>query len=317
MAKFLLINPLITISNVGVILTMVCLIGGLIWLFLRSLKGKEVDRRVIFVFIFLSVAAPLLFPITFTEKATPAVKAVFDKVESLPAGSKVLISFDFDPAMAPEVQPMANALTQHCLEKDHKIIFMCLFATGQGQLERTFREIIRPEFPDKIDGVDYVNLGYKAGNEGVLNVIITDFKKMFPTDVNTVPYDSIAIFKDIKSCKDLDLIISIGGGKPGIKEWVLFVGDPGNIPTACGVAAVVAPQLYPYYPQQLLGILGGIKGAAEYESALRETYPRFKKIEAPGLKMMGPQTLAHMVIMAFIIIGNITFFITRRRGNSK
>jgi hypothetical protein len=66
----------------------------------------------------------------------------------------------------------------------------------------------------------------------------------------------------------MDLVVSIGGGKPGPKEWVLFIGDPGDVPVAVGTAAVVAPQLYPYYPNQVVGILGGIKGAAEYESEL-------------------------------------------------
>jgi hypothetical protein len=215
--------------------------------------------------------------------------------------------------MAPEVQPMANAFTRHCLVKDHKVIFMCLFATGQSQLNVTLEGVIRPEFPEKVDGIDYVNMGYKAGNEGVLNVIITNFQKMFPTDVNGVPYDSVEVMDGIVSCKDLDLVISVGGGRPGIKEWVLFVGDPGHVPIAAGVAAVVAPQLYPYYPSQLLGILGGIKGAAEYEEELKSTYPRFEDTETPGLRMMGPQTLAHMVIMAFIIMGNILFFKERRK----
>jgi hypothetical protein len=218
--------------------------------------------------------------------------------------------------MAPEVQPMADALTRHALAKGHKIIYMCLFATGQGQMARTFEKVITPEFPEIIDGVDYVNFGYKAGNEGVLNVIITDFKKMFPTDVNGVPYDSIAIMKDVHSVKDVDFIVSIGGGRPGIKEWVLFVADPGNVPTAGGVAAVVAPQLYPYYPNQLLGILGGVKGAAEYESELVRHYPRFTHSEAAGLRMMGPQTMAHIVVMAFIIIGNVLYF-KHQRGTDK
>lgn len=209
---------------------------------------------------------------------------------------------------------MANVLTRHALVRNHKVIFMCLFATGQGQLNVTLRDVIAADFPDKLDGIDYVNLGYKAGNEGVLNVIVSDFKKMFPTDVNTVPFDSIELLDGIKSCKDLDLVISIGGGLPGLKEWILFVGDPGGVPTAGGVAAVVAPQLYPYYPRQLLGLLGGVKGAAEYESHFRERYPQFDDMPTPAIIMMGPQTIAHIVIMSFIVIGNILYFRERRKG---
>ncbi len=300
-------------DNIGVIISLILILGGLVTLLIRSLQAREVDRRIIFLFIFLAVAAPILFPMTFKEKATQVVKSVFDKIENLPEGSTVLLSFDFDPAMAPEVQPMANAISRHCFEKGHKIIFMSLWATGQALLSHSLSEFILPGFPEKENLVDYVSIGYKAGNEGVLNVIITDIQKMFPTDVNSVPLDSIPIFDNIESCKDLDFIMSIGGGKPGPKEWVLFVGDPGDVPVGVGVAAVVAPQMYPYYPGQIVGILGGVKGAAEYESELIRVHPRFAEMDTPGLRMMGPQTLAHVVIMAFIVIGNVVFFRGRRR----
>lgn len=308
-----LILLLFSRENWGKAISLAAIIGGLVALLVRSVLAKEVERRIIFLFIFVAVAAPLLFPITFSEKPSEVVRAVFDKIEGLPSGSTVLLSFDFDPAMAPEVQPMANAISRHCLEKGHKVIFMSLWATGQALLTQSLTQYILPEFPEKQDGVDYVNIGYKAGNEGVLNVIVTNFEKMFPTDVNSIPLSSVEIFDDITSCKDLDFIVSIGGGLPGPKEWVLFVGDPGDVPVAAGVAAVVAPQLYPYYPAQMVGILGGVKGAAEYEFVLKETYPKFKDMPTPGLRMMGPQTLAHLVIMSFIVIGNIVHFIGRRR----
>jgi len=297
----------------GVIISLIIIFGGLLWLFIRSIRGREVERRIIFLFIAVAVAAPIIFPITFEETATPVVKKLFDYIEGMPEGSTVLLSFDFDPAMAPEVQPMANAISRHCLDKNLKVIFMSLWATGQSLMTTTLTQVIFPEFPDKIDGIDYVNLGYKAGNEGVLNVIVSDFRRMFPTDVNGVPLDSTELFRDIGSCKDLDLIVALGGGRPGPKEWVLFVGDPAGVPVGVGVAAVVAPQLYPYYPQQIIGILGGVKGAAEYESELIHTRQRFADMDTPGLRMMGPQTLAHLVIMAFIVIGNVAFFRTRRK----
>jgi hypothetical protein len=287
--------------------------GGLLWLFIRALQGKEVERRVIFAFILVSVAAPLLLTMTFEQKATPIVRALYDKIESLPEGSRVLISYDFDPAMAPEVQPMANALTRHAMARHLPVVFMSLWATGQGQLQQTFRDVVDKDFPNAVDGVDYVNLGYKAGNEGVLNVIRTDLKKMYPTDVNNTPYDSIPLLHGVTSCKDLDLLISIGGGRPGVKEWVLFVGDPTGVPTAGGVAAVVAPQLYPYYPTQLFGLLGGVKGAAEYESHFRDNYAQYENMDTPAMLMMGPQTVAHIVILCFIIIGNTLFFLTRKK----
>jgi hypothetical protein len=286
---------------------------GLIWLLVRALKGKEVDRRVIFAFILVSVAAPILMPMTFEARPTPIVRALYDRIDQLPEGSRVLVSFDFDPPMSPEVQPMANVITRHLLTKGHKTVCMTLWATGQVQFYLTVSDVIKADFPHLVEGVDWVNMGYKAGGEGVLNVIRTDFKKMFPADANSIPFDSIPILRGVRSCADFDMIISLGGGRPGVKEWVLYVGDPTGVPTAGGVAAVVAPQLYPYYPSQLFGLLGGVKGAAEYESHFRDSYEQFRDMATPAMVMMGPQTVAHIVIMAFIVIGNILYFRSRKK----
>ncbi len=300
-------------SNIGLVLSIAVIVGGLLWLTIRSLTGHEVERRIIFLFIGIAVAIPLLFDISVSEKATQIVKGIYDKIENLPSGSKILISFDYGPSMAPEVEPMSNAFLRHALAKDHKVFIMGLWATGQSLGASAVENIIKPEFPDKVDGVDYINIGYKAGNQGVLNVIITDFRKMYATDVNGIDLDSVKIFEGIRSLKDMDLMISVGGGFPGIKEWVLFAADPGNIPLAGGSAAVATPTMYPYYPRQLIGLLGGIKGAAEYESEMKKNYPRFADMPTPGIDMMGPQTLAHMVVMAFIIIGNLSFFFAKRK----
>jgi len=301
------------LTNIGLIISFLVIGVGLLWLFILALKGREVDRRIIFIFIGLAVSVPLLFRISFSEKATPIVRDVFYKIENLPEGSNILLSYDYGPSMAPEVEPMSNAFLRHALAKNHKVFIMCLWATGQSLIATAIDSIIKREFPEKINGVDYINIGFKAGGQGVLNVIITDFRKMYLTDVDGVNLDSVPIFKGIKSLKDMDLLISIGGGFPGVKEWILFAGAPGNIPTAGGSAAVAAPLLYPYYPKQMVGLLGGIKGAAEYESELKKVYPQFANMPTPGIAMMGPQTLAHLVVMAFIVIGNIAFFVNRRR----
>lgn len=300
-------------SNLGLYISLFVIVAGLVWLLMRSLTGREVDRRIIFLFIGIATSVPLLFNITFKEKPTPIVKSVFNKIETLPPGSKILVSYDYGPSMAPEVDPMANAFLRHAMTRGHRLYVMALWATGQSLAATGVDSVIRKEFPEKVYGEDYVNIGFKAGGIGVLKVIVTDIRKMYLTDVNGLDLDSLPIFDGIKSLKDMDLLISIGGGFPGVKEWVLFAASPGSIPCAGGCAAVSAPLLYPYYPRQLVGLLGGIKAAAEYESELKKHYTQFEDMPTPGIKMMGPQTLSHLVVIAFIVIGNISFFVGRRR----
>jgi len=277
-------------------------------------KLGTLDRRVIFLLIALSVIIPLIIHYTTTILPGDMVQRLFDKVENLPPGSKILISFDYGPSTVPENQPMANALTRHALEKGHRIYLMALWATGPRQALQLVDEIIAAEFPGAEYGEDWIRLGYKAGNQGLINALLSDFKAMYTTDVLGEDIDSFPMMQGIKTLRDFDLILGLGSGFPGTKEWVQFAGDPGDVPVGGGTTAVMAPLLYPYYPKQMVGFLGGLQGAAEYEAALMIQYPEYEEKSRIASTSMGPQVTAHLVIVAFIIIGNITFFVERRRS---
>jgi hypothetical protein len=276
-------------------------------------KLGALDRRYIFLLIALSVIIPLVFHYTTSIPASPLVQTLFDKIEELPPGSKILMSFDYGPSTVPENQPMANAFIRHAFEKNHRVYLMALWATGPRQSQQLIDEIIQKEFPEKRYGVDWVHLGYKAGNQGLINTLLSDFKAMYTTDIQGTAIDQLPMMQDIRTLRDFDLILGLGSGFPGTKEWVQFAGDPGNIPVGGGTTAVMAPLLFPYYPRQLVGFLGGLQGAAEYESALIHRYPKYQQRSRLASTKMGPQVAAHLVIVAFIVIGNITYFAERRR----
>lgn len=273
-----------------------------------------IDRRYIFIFIALAVIIPLLLGLRFEEEPSPIVLALYDKIDNMPPGSRLLMSFDYGPTTAPEIQPMVDVILRHAAMKKLKVYIMAVWATGQSLTVSTIKDVLKPEFPAYEYGIDYVNLGYKAGNQGLIRVIVDDMKKMYNTDANGTDINDIPMMKQISSLKDMDLIVSFGGGFPGIKEWILFAGDPGQIPIGGACTAVSAPQLYPYYPNQMVGLLGGIKGAAEYESHIRNEYPgQFTQYPTPGMNMMVAQMVAHIVIMFFILFGNIMYFLYRSR----
>ena len=77
----------------------------------------------------------------------------------------------------------------------------------------------------------------------------------------------------------------------------------------CGATAVMAPKFYAYVASgQYVGLLGGMKGAAEYELLVGE--------RGTAVTGMGAQSIVHLLIIAFVILGNIGFFVMRknRRG---
>ena len=77
-------------------------------------------------------------------------------------------------------------------------------------------------------------------------------------------------------------------------------------------SAVSAADVYPYVETgQVVGLLAGMKGASEYEILVHEgKYSEGKRTAVQG---MDAQSLGHLIIMVFIIIGNIGYFATRRK----
>ena len=59
------------------------------------LKIGSIDRRWIFIIIAVVVLIPLLFPIGMPIRATDTSKDVYDAIESLPKGSRVILSIEY------------------------------------------------------------------------------------------------------------------------------------------------------------------------------------------------------------------------------
>lgn len=282
---------------------------------------KNLDKRWIFLLMFLSVALPIYYigktGKTFPEVPTVLAENVFNEIENLHEGDPVLLSFDFDPASEGELGPMATAFTLHCCKKKLKMYYMALWPVGPQMIDNVIQKVIRPDFPDMVYGRDYCNLGFKPGNEGVIKVIVTDLRQLYTTDDAGTAIDAVPMMKGIHSVRDFDLVINVSAGYPGTKEWVQYAVTPypDQIRLVAGCTGVQAPLLYPYIPEQLPGLLGAIKGAAEYEKLVVDKYggphPDPKYLEA--LRRMGPQLVAHLLIILFIVIANLIYFTERRR----
>jgi hypothetical protein len=190
---------------------------------------------------------------------------------------------------------------------------MAVWATGEAQANVTINRVVRGEFAEKKYGEDWIQLGFKAGGQGLMNAIFTNLKGMYTTDASGADINSFPMMAGVNGLRDFALILAVTSGKPGMKEWVQFAGDRGNIPVAGGTTAVEAPLLYPYYPKQLLGLMGGLQGAAEYEAALVLKYPKYWATSTTAVKNMGPQAVAHLVIIFFVIIGNVAYFTQRSK----
>ncbi|MFK7961804.1 MAG: hypothetical protein AB8G96_14915 [Phycisphaerales bacterium] len=297
-------------------------------------KLLDIDRRWIFLLMLLAVAIPILTQATFPEVPTGLAKTTFDKIEALDAGDRVYMAFDFDPASEGELGPMATSFTRHVCELARqrkqageppiRMYFATLWPAGTPLIQKTIDEVIKADFPELQEHEDWVNLGFKAGEDGVIKVVATDLRQMYLSDTNGVPLSEIEMMKGVGSIRDFDLIINVSAGFPGTKEWVLYAVTPfaEDVEIVAGCTGVQAPLLYPYIPQQLPGLLGAIKGAAEYEALVLEAYGNRNEdgtLDEPGKytqgsRRMGPQLVAHVLMVMLIVAGNVLYFMARRRG---
>ena len=280
---------------------------------------RHLDRRWIFLAMLLAVAIPIYAQRAFPEKPTKPVYDVFNYIEGLERGSKVLFSLDYAPSSEGELAPMTTALIRHCCLKRHEMYFMTLYPDGLPLLASNIRNVIEKEFPALKYGEDFVNLGYSPGYEVAIIAMGTDLKKIFPRDNDEEPLDSIPMTEDLTSLKDFNLIVTISTGYPGVKEWVQYAAGPYDVPVAAGATAVQAPQAYPYMPNQLLGVLAAIKGAAEYEAALAGKYKRFRDDPEykTAIRRMAPQFWAHLLIIGLILLGNGVYFAERLKERGR
>jgi hypothetical protein len=284
------------------VVVMLLLAASLVVILVLTIRGKLIGRRVVFLYIGIAVAAPFFMSLKQPIRISPEVEALYGGITALPPGSKVLVPFDYDPPSAPELQPMAETFIRYCFEHDLKMIIMGLWPQGPQQANLALDAVMAEgRFSNKVYGVDYVNLGFQAGNEFVIQRMGADIKSMFPRDFSGRPYDDIPLVSNVKNFENIDYVFNLSAGYPGTVEWVQVAVDRYGVKLGAGNTAVQAPQCYPYMRSgQMIGILGGMNGAAEFEEITK--YP------GKGTKYMLSQSFSHMIVIAFIIIGNVAFF---------
>jgi hypothetical protein len=280
---------------------------------------SNLDRRWIFVAMALAVAIPVLFGLQFPETPSALSEACFNAIENLQPGDRVLLAFDFDPASKGELEPMATSFVRHCCEKRLRIYFMTLWPVGSQMIDDAIDRVIRADFPEMVYGEDYVNLGFKPGYEGVIKVVVSDLKTLYSTDARGTNINQIPMCRGLDNIRSMELIVNVSAGFPGAKEWIQYAATPyEELEIVAGCTGVQAALLYPYVPGQLPGLLGAIKGAAEYEELVNNKYDvQAGRVTPPkyleAKRRMGPQFVAHLLMVGLIILGNVVYFMQRSR----
>ncbi len=287
-------------------------------------KLLKIDRRWLYVVIWLVVMIPLLYPFAIKPEAMPPVRMLFNYIDTMPEEKALVISIDYTPDTEPELHPMAISLLRHAFATKRKVGILCVatvLSLGLGenairQVTEEFNSVATTHEDSIIYGRDYVFWGWTTPFITVLLGMGERITDVFPIDYYGHTTESLPIMQGLKNYDDMGIVVSIAASSVPL-SWITYAHTQFDVHLGCGITAVSAADFYPYlHSGQFTGMLAGMKGAAEYEQLVADKMDELD-LDMTGRRMateaMSSQTSAHIAIMIFLIIGNIAFFMSRRR----
>lgn len=264
---------------------------------------QNIDRRVIYTILLVVLITPMINPIGIPLTINNTTKQAYALIESLdPATDVVLIGMDYSVAGSADVHPQAVSVVKHLANRNIRTIMAAFVPDGPMLAEN-----ILDALGDRVTyGVDIINLGYLSGMESAVKKFIEAPGTTFTRDHRGNAVAGQPVMEGIKDIKDFALIFDFQTGTPGYQEFLrqLPAGGPKY---AAGIVTVSVPNVMPYLNSgQFSALLPGLRGGAEYEVMIEEP--------GEGAARMDAQSLGHMIIITFIVVGNIAYFLSQRKA---
>jgi hypothetical protein len=265
---------------------------------------QNIPIKYLYVALFVAILLPIVFP--FRQKMTPSAftKAYYDSIEALKPGDVVVLSIDQTPSTLNEIGGGSVAAITHLKSKGAKIIFWAIyFSEGAPIYETRLASLMK----DKKYGDDYVNFGYIVGKEATAEVLGKDMRSLLKTDAYGKSIDELPLMKNIRSAKDVALLITTDDGGATVM-WIQQWTTPYKTKVISSAVGANVALLIPYTRSgQLMGLLASTTGVAEYETMLN----------APGIgiQQMGSITSTNALMLLVMALGIIGYIGEKVKGN--
>jgi len=271
---------------------------------------EDIPREILYAILLIVFVIPLVRPLGLPVPISPNVRTWYETIDSLPPGSVVMVDFGYSGGGEPELGPMAVAVYHHIFRKgDIKVITMSTSIEGPQLWDKAIAEV-RPEQRWGAEyGVDYIHIGYIAGTETAMAAIGKDLRATTSTDYRGTPLDQYPIMDDIVDANDFDLLLCYTTGGDQSEGWVRQWQTVYGTRYMCSVLAMMVPTMLPYQNAgQIISVTSGAQ-AGEMEGLVG--------IPARGIKSADVITLTHLLLIGYVLIGNIAALIHRGQGGGK
>ena len=266
-------------------------------------KLMNIDRRIVFILVAMVVIIPMLLPFNMPLNVAEPTQKLYDYIDELPEGATIMISFDYGPSSFVEPEPMAEAVMKHCFDKDVNVIGVTLDIQAVPLADKVMQKVAAEK--GAVYGEDYVLLGFRPGDNLVILGMGAEIASVFDSDHLGTSITEIPMMQNITNYDQISLLLDLAAGST-VEDWITYGHTKFNLKIAAGVTGVIVSQMYPYLQTgQLIGLMPGFRGAAEYE----------KLIDAlgSGTKGINTASFVHLLVIGLVVIGNIAFFVQRRR----
>jgi hypothetical protein len=300
-----------------------------------------IDRRWIYLALAATLIISLLLGKPVTPNVIPPVRSLFDAVDAAPAGPDdgkiILIDMPFSAGTLGENGEQARALIRHMFLRHKRFALVSVGEPQGGNYAKELGSDIAKQYGATY-GTDWITFGYKyyslafykSITQNIPDTIKTD--GLLQEDVTRFP-----IMRGIHGVKNIALLIEITASS-SVYDWIQLVQPTITPRLKIGYACtgVMATDAYPLLDSgQLVGLLPGLKGAADYEKLVDDLQVHEYQdghtlhatfIQDPNAQLQLPpsarqlmytQDKAHIVIILFIIFGNVGLLLSQRRSSAK
>ncbi|RKY22393.1 MAG: hypothetical protein DRQ55_01150 [Planctomycetota bacterium] len=275
-------------------------------------SATGLDRRWIFLVMGVLVVSLYVLGEAAEMPVNEYVQSYYDTIEALPEGTIVMLSADFDPASMAELLPMYQGTIHQLLRNNIRVLNVSTWPAAPPYTRAEF-DRIAPQY-EKVYGVDWVELGFKPGDDVAMGQIGQSVRSAYAKDDrNLKPLNELPLLNDVSAgFGGISLLITMSAGYPGILEWIAQAGGRYEVPILTGTTAVQTPDLYAYYPSQLEGFLGAATGATQYLQLVGEQTEDVHESRDRNQARMLIQSWVHIFIVLLIVVGNVLYFVGKR-----
>ncbi len=259
---------------------------------------NRLPHGVLHILVALAVGVPLLAASRTKLVPSEETMAFHRAVQAVGEGETVLLATDLNSGTAFELEPMLTTLVTEVFSRGGRLLVVSLDAQGVGLVEAKIAALA--DAAGKEYGTDWVFLGFRPSIPAVVLSLASAPYTVFPKDHHGHPLSSMPLTERLSGFGDYRLVAVIATG-PSAQEWVIYGHGRYQAPLVVGLGGGIGPAFQSFLSTKTIaGLIAGLRGAAEYEVAAGRP--------AEALRALSSQSFAHLLLVAFVILGNAAHF---------